>query len=209
MATSGIPGTRSEDCVKVLNGRMRDLTGHRYGRWSVVSFSGRLNAKHNCIWLCRCDCGNTGEVPSNNLRGGDSKSCGCWQRERVKAQAIHNETRRGLKTPEYRLFADIHQRCGNPNNPSWKHYGGRGIRVCERWNSFSNFLADVGRRPTPDHSLDRYPNNNGNYEPGNVRWATREQQIKNRRISKSLESWSTEELLAELRRRRVHSFSSP
>ena len=92
------------------------------------------------------------------------------------------------------------QRCNNPNNPAYHNYGGRGIKVCERWYDFNNFLADVGERPHPDRSLDRYPNNDGHYEPGNVRWATAEQQRNNQGL-KRLDQFTTVELKAELLRR--------
>ena len=89
------------------------------------------------------------------------------------------------RTPEYRCWADMKTRCINPNHKWFDHYGGRGITVCNRWKeSFEDFLADVGFRPSSKHTLDRYPNNNGNYEPSNVRWATRKQQIDNRRNSR-------------------------
>jgi hypothetical protein len=96
----------------------------------------------------------------------------------------HGHTRGGRISPEYKAWESMNQRCSNPNNRSWKHYGGRGIRVCERWRgSFKAFLLDVGARPSEQHSLDRFPNMNGNYEPGNVRWATREQQGSNKRAN--------------------------
>jgi hypothetical protein len=90
--------------------------------------------------------------------------------------------RHGLsKLPEYQCWADMRTRCLNPDHRYFADYGGRGITVCDRWSRFEEFLADIGRRPTPEHTLDRYPNNDGNYEPGNVRWASRKEQIDNRR----------------------------
>lgn len=82
--------------------------------------------------------------------------------------------------PEYRVWAGMHQRCGNPKNVRYSRYGGRGISVCEQWSDFACFLEDMGKRPSKDHSLDRYPDNDGNYEPGNCRWATRSQQQQNK-----------------------------
>lgn len=101
----------------------------------------------------------------------------------------HYQPTHGLsETPEYRLWARIRQRCENPHDPVFEHYGGRGICVCEKWrDNFLVFLADIGCRPSPRHSFDRYPNTNGNYEPGNVRWATTKQQIRNRRGTKTVE----------------------
>lgn len=89
----------------------------------------------------------------------------------------------GNKTPEYKAWQEMKRRCNDSNRQNYRNYGGRGIVVCERWLDFTNFLADMGRKPTLEHSLDRYPNNNGNYEPGNVRWATKEQQSRNRRTN--------------------------
>lgn len=191
------------ETMKTLNGRMVDLTGHRYGRWTVLSYTGENTSRNNCKWLCRCDCGTERVVNQKSLRSGQLKSCGCLQRERMAAAFTHGETRSGMTTPEYRTFKNIHQRCTNPKNPSWKDYGGRGITVCERWKSFDAFLADMGRRPSPRHSLDRYPNNDGNYEPTNCRWATRTEQSNNRRPVKRIEQFSTAELIAELKRRNV------
>jgi hypothetical protein len=92
------------------------------------------------------------------------------------------------RKPEYRAWESMKRRCYNSNSKDYKYYGGRGIQVCGEWrDSFTTFLADVWRRPSPNHSLDRYPNNNGNYEPGNVRWATRREQSRNRRYNRILE----------------------
>jgi hypothetical protein len=108
------------------------------------------------------------------LGSGGTKSCGCSKVDRL---ATHRMTH----TREYRAWAGMIQRCTNPKNARWADWGGRGISVCDRWHSFENFYADMGPRPSPDHSLDRYPNNDGNYEPGNVRWATRTEQQLNKR----------------------------
>jgi hypothetical protein len=97
----------------------------------------------------------------------------------------HGHARKGKQTGTYLSWKEMKKRCANPNQKYWKNYGGRGIRVCDRWlNSFENFLADMGERPEGT-SIDRYPNNDGNYEPGNCRWATRKQQRANRRDSQS------------------------
>jgi hypothetical protein len=85
------------------------------------------------------------------------------------------------RTPEYAIWNSMRERCGNPKHKSFADYGGRGIQVCERWHSFENFITDMGPRPSEQHSLDRYPNNDGNYEPGNCRWATSSEQFNNRR----------------------------
>lgn len=96
-------------------------------------------------------------------------------------QLKHGQTANGKISPEHKAWAAIKQRCYNPNASKYKYWGGRGITVCERWlNSFENFLADMGKRPSDKHSLDRFPNKEGNYEPGNCRWATIEQQNENR-----------------------------
>lgn len=94
---------------------------------------------------------------------------------------------RGKESPEYRCWQDMKGRCHNPDHKFFKYYGGRGISVCDRWrNDFSAFIADMGNRPTPKHTIDRFPDNNGNYEPENVRWATRRQQVDNRRTTRTV-----------------------
>ena len=157
-----------------------DFTGKKFGRLTAVRFSGRVGKRRH--WLCDCECGGTVTVAVSNLTGGGVRSCGCLKLEAVaKAQGAarkHGETL--PRTTEYRAWVNMQDRCYNPKNPSHRYY--IGITVCPRWQeSFENFLADMGRKPTPKHSLDRWPNNAGNYEPGNCRWATSKEQIHNRR----------------------------
>lgn len=140
--------------------------------WTVLAFGGRDPKRLEALWKCRCQCGMTQLVKSWDLRTGHSKSCGCMQ------NVTHGHSFVGKKTPEWLAYNDAKQRCSNPNNPAYKDYGERGIRV--EFASFEEFLADIGARPSPDLSLDRI-NNDGHYEAGNVRWATRSQQIANSR----------------------------
>lgn len=160
-----------------------NLAGHRFGRWVVVSFSSKQGP--NAYWNCRCDCGTTELVCAGNLRAGRSTSCGCHRAEQVRNRSrTHGQAGRKNQTKEYRTWAGMIQRCTNRTRGSWRRYGGRGIRVCDRWNYFENFLADMGPAPSPKHSLDRHPNNDGNYEPGNCRWATASEQARNKGNSK-------------------------
>jgi hypothetical protein len=177
--------TKSCGCLKKDLIRI-DLTGQRFGRLLAKEPVGRRgNSK---TWLCQCDCGNMTEVPSNYLRRGITRSCGCLRREVSKWLGTKNGTRHGLSNdPAYGCWESMHDRCRNPNRPESHNYVGRGIVVCERWSGpqgFANFLADLGPRPSPMHSLDRFPNPNGNYEPGNVRWALPYEQQRNRSNSK-------------------------
>ena len=167
-----------------------DLTGRVFGRWTVVSLAPRV--KKRTFWNCICTCGVERIVGASPLVSGTTNSCGCLRVEigRTHGARInlrHGEGSNGKETPEYRTWANMLSRCENLNHRLFPDYGARGIRVCDRWHKFENFLDDVGRRPDgvrgkrPLYSLDRFPDNNGNYEPGNVRWATPEEQNRNTR----------------------------
>lgn len=148
-----------------------DMTGQRFGKLSVLMRSERRGGL--ATWICRCDCGATLEVIGNNLRAGYSNSCGC---SRVK----HGHAKPKANTSAYTCWRNMWNRCTNPNIPTYRHYGGRGIRVCDRWLDFKTFLADMGERPSSKHSIERLNNNLG-YTPENCTWATRSQQNSNRR----------------------------
>lgn len=163
--------------------------GQQFGRLTVlrqVASAGRRRR-----FLCRCVCGTETTVGVDHLVSGDSTSCGCYNRERVRECYVphpkHGHAVGNRQTPEYRVWAGMKARCLNPNKPAFKDYGGRGIRICDRWrDSFEAFYADMGPRPSLQHELDRYPDNDGHYEPGNVRWATRAQQMLNTRQNRFL-----------------------
>lgn len=128
----------------------------------------------------KCSCGVIKKIRTNHVFSGAVKSCGCKRAEYVsKARYTPGVRENGKQTSEYTIWKGMKQRCNNKNAPKWHRYGGRGISVCERWQtSFSNFLDDMGRRPTNKHSIERM-NNDGNYEPGNCRWATAKEQAYN------------------------------
>jgi hypothetical protein len=155
-----------------------DLAGQRFGRLIVVEFSG-LDSWHEANWRCRCDCGKEKVIPGSKLRLGNTKSCGCMKAERIgNSRRTHGRT----GTSEYRTWRAMRERCASPNNKDFKDYGGRGIKVCVRWEKFENFLADMGPRPK-GRSLHRV-DNNGLYEPENCKWETWTEQARNRRPRK-------------------------
>jgi hypothetical protein len=154
---------------------VKDLTGQRFGRWGVISFAGTKHRQAH--WLCKCECGIERIVVSESLGRGVSKSCSCLKRELVGQRAlIHGHAKKGRVSPEFSVWKGMCRRCYSETDVAYKHYDGRGIQVCDRWrhgegqlSGFECFLADMGERPSKKHTLDRWPDNDGNYEPSNCR----------------------------------------
>lgn len=162
----------SQSTTVFPDSRIKDLSGQTFGQLHVIAFAGTgLKGTRGAWWRCLCTCGNETVVRGSILKR--ITSCGCHVMVHGPGAMAHWR--------EYVVFIGMWNRCTNPNTKQWADYGGRGITVCGRWKNFQAFLEDVGPRPSPRHTLDRYPNNNGNYEPGNVRWATRTQQARNSR----------------------------
>lgn len=156
------------------------LIGERFTRLLVVESAGQ--GKHGrSLWLCKCDCGNERIISTGDLKAKRRLSCGCLRKQMVSER---RRTHGFSATSEYKIWERIVSRCHNPQDSSFSRYGDRGIEVCTQWReSFTTFLADMGNRPSRKHSLDRYPNQNGNYEPANVRWATSMEQGRNKRTN--------------------------
>jgi hypothetical protein len=173
--------------------RLDDLAGRTFGRLSVVARAATVKGRPR--WECVCDCGKLVSVDANNLKSGKQVSCGCYRREKVLYQPKNGQLPRIIgapRTPAYFSWIAMVRRTTEPSCSSWKNYGGRGIRVCARWlngegdlSGFQCFLLDMGERPK-DLSIDRV-DNDGNYEPGNCRWATAKEQANNKRAGNPCE----------------------
>lgn len=162
-----------------------NLIGQRFGRLRIAetALPGILPSGRRYVrWRAVCDCGAETIVNTAHLRSGQTQSCGCLRRDNVIApNTSHGEAKHGNRSAEYRIWLAMKSRCQNPGHSRYADYGGRGIIVCDRWrDDFEAFLADMGRRPTPTHTIER-KDNDGNYEPGNCCWATRNDQRKNQR----------------------------
>jgi hypothetical protein len=158
--------------------RLIDLTGKRFGLLVVLRRSDV--PAHNMKWDCLCDCGNEKAIIGAELKAGKTKSCGCR-----KGFRSHGDAHHGRVSPVYQSWRSMRARCLSPTHKNYKHYGGRGITICERWESYENFRLDMGPKP-PGTSLDRI-NNDGNYEPSNCRWATQDVQVANSRVPRFIE----------------------
>lgn len=173
-----------------------NLLGRSFGRLSIISESDQRTVDGKVKWNCVCTCGNTLTTSGRYLRDGDTRSCGCLEKETL----LNRNTSHGLSgTSEYNIWKALKQRCYNPNELHYADYGGRGILICDRWlNSFENFIEDMGNKPSPTHSIDRI-DNDGNYEPSNCKWSTKAEQGRNKRnnrwiehngVTKHLQGWA-------------------
>ena len=156
----------------------RDISGQRFGRLVVID---KYDRKHGgWRWLCQCDCGGTIITASHNLVRNQTQSCGCYYAEtRKTVRLTHGQGFGKNRTKTYRIWVSMRQRCNNPRNSAYKYYGGRGIAVCDRWQSYKDFFADMGACPV-GYSIERI-DNDGDYDPQNCKWIPRGEQWKNTR----------------------------
>lgn len=151
---------------------MEDLTGKKFNRLTVTNFSHKQDKGRKYFWNCLCDCKNTIIVRSDHLKNGHTKSCGCLRPETITKHSLG-------WSRSYACWFGMKDRCNNPNNKSYHRYGGRGIRVCDEWKDVEVFIRDMGHPPDTDLQIDRI-DNDGDYEPSNCRWVTKEQNARNR-----------------------------
>lgn len=183
--------------------QVNNLRGMTFGRLTVVAFAGISKSK-NALWLCACECGGLSKPTSSNLKTGGSTSCGCGFTEMLLARlTTHGMT----KTRPYKIWQNMRNRCANPEDEYFKDYGGRGIRVCERWlDSFENFWADMQEGYQPRLTLNRVENG-GDYCKGNCAWATWKEQARNTRHNRVIDTPQGKMLLVEASERSGLSIS--
>lgn len=173
----------TDTAARPFNTEVKDIRGRRFGRLLVREFAG-INHAGLATWNCLCDCGTSKVLPGAYLTRGNTKSCGCYRQDKSRA----DHTTHGMThTTEFKIWGGMKERISNPNYHGYANYGGRGITMCEEWfNSFETFLADMGPRPSPNHSMDRINNSEG-YSKANCTWSTVKQQARNRRTNHLLE----------------------
>lgn len=162
--------------------KKHNLLGKRFERWLVISEMpprGKVT-----VWKCRCQCGAISLVDAGRLTNGKSKSCGCLRSELLLSGHFSRITHGMYESATHKAWTNMKQRCGNQNHPQFPLYGGRGIKVCKKWMDFESFLSDMGERPD-GLSLERIDNNRG-YGPNNCKWASRSEQLSNRRITRKV-----------------------
>lgn len=181
---------------------LRDLRGIKFNRLTVID-EPPIRKGNRVFWRCSCECGKVVEIVNFSITSGRTKSCGCLHKDFLtKNKRTHGQSKKGKWSAEYRTWVGMKARCYNYKAPSYKYYGEKGISVCQRWlgdGGFKNFFEDMGKRPSDKHSLDRFPDKNGNYEPSNCRWTTVYVQANNKNnnvlitkngVSKTIGEWS-------------------